>query len=84
MNKSKKRLLMIADLQQTTYQKIYKERGYRIEPMQRIVKDIFELNRFWMRGNNNNVWLFAAMGITVQIHQRVAFQNRKTTWPIKE
>jgi hypothetical protein len=27
--------------------------------MQGIVKDIFDLNRCWMRGNDNNRWLWS-------------------------
>ena len=53
MNKSEKRRRMIADMHQALHQQIYKERGYRVEPMQGIFKDIFGLNRCWMRGNNN-------------------------------
>jgi len=34
MNKSKKRRQMIADICQPQHQQIYKERGYRVEPMQ--------------------------------------------------
>jgi hypothetical protein len=52
--------------------------------MQGIVKDIFDLNRCWMRGNNINRWLFAAMGLTVQMHQLIAYRNKKSTWQIKE
>ena len=63
MDKTPKRRQMIADMHQSRHQQIYKERGYRVEPMQGIVKDIFDLNRCWMRGNNNNRWLFAAMGL---------------------
>jgi len=40
---------------------IYKERAYRVEPIQGLVKEIFELDSCWMRGNKNNLWLFAAM-----------------------
>jgi hypothetical protein len=54
------------------------------EPMQGLVKDIFELNRCWMRGNDNNRWLFAAMGLTIQMHQLEAFKQGKSTWNIKE
>jgi hypothetical protein len=72
MDKTPKRRQMIADMHQSRHQQIYKERGYRVEPMQGIVKDIFDLNRCWMRGNNNNRWLFAAMGLAVQMHQLIA------------
>jgi hypothetical protein len=84
MNKSEKRRQMIADMRQPLHQQIYKERGYRVEPMQGIVIDIFDLNRCWMRGNDNNRWLFAAMGLAVQMHQLIAYGNKKSTWHIKE
>jgi len=37
-----------------------------------------------MRGNENNRWLFAAMGLTIQMHQFEAFKQGKSTWIIKE
>jgi len=83
MNKSEKRRRMIADMHQPRHKQIYKERGYRVEPMQGIVKDIFDLNRCWMRGNVNNRWLFAAMGLAVQMHQLKAYENNQSTWQIK-
>ena len=83
MNKTDKRRQMIADMHQQRHKQIYKERGYRVEPMQGIVKDIFDLNRCWMRGNDNNRWLFAAMGLTVQMHQLKAYENNQSTWQIK-
>ena len=68
MNKTPKRRRMIADMHQAKHKQIYKERGYRVEPMQGLVKEIFDLDRCWMKGNNTNRWLFAAMGLTVQMH----------------
>jgi len=49
-----------------------------------MVKDIFELNHCWMNGCENNRWLFAAMGLTIQLHQPEAFKLDKSTWNIKE
>ena len=74
---------MIADMRRPRHQQIHKERGYHVEPMQGIVKDIFDLNRCWMRGNDNNRWLFAAMGLAVQMHQLKAYENNQSTWQIK-
>ena len=65
-------------------QQIYVERAYKVEPMQGLVKDIFDLDRCWMRGNDNNRWLFAAMGLTIQMHQLKAFHEKASTWKIKE
>jgi hypothetical protein len=84
MDKTEKRRQMIADMHQLQHQQIYKERGYRVEPMQGLAKEIFDLNRCWMKGNNSNRWLFAAMGLTVQMHQLIAYRNKKSTWRIKE
>jgi len=41
---------MIQFMKKQKHQKIYRERSYRVEPMQGIVKDIFDLERCWMRG----------------------------------
>jgi hypothetical protein len=82
--KSKKRRQMITDMHQTKHHQIYKERSYRVEPMQGIVKDIFDSNRCWMRVNNNNHWLFVAMGLKVQMHQLIAYRNKKSTRQMKE
>ena len=66
------------------HKKNYHERPHKVEPMQGLAKDIFELNRCWMRGDENNRWLFAAMGLTIQMHQLEAFKNGKSTWNIKK
>jgi hypothetical protein len=34
--------------------KIHRERAYKVEPMQGLVKDIFELDRCWVRSDDNN------------------------------
>jgi hypothetical protein len=49
-----------------------------------IVKDIFKLNHCWMRDEQNNRWLFAAMGLTIQMHQLNVFKKGRSTWDIKE
>lgn len=54
---------------QNKFKQIYKERAYRIEPMQGLVKEVFDLERCWMKGCSNNRWLFAAMGLTIQRHK---------------
>jgi hypothetical protein len=66
------------------HKEIYRERAFKVEPMQGLVKDIFEIDRYWMRGAANNRWLFAAMGLTIQMHQIEAFKPGKSTWNIKE
>ena len=84
MDKTEKRKEMIKVMNKPEHKAIYKERSYRVEPMQGLVKEIFELDRCWMRGNKSNRWLFAAMGLTVQMHQLIAFKENKSTWCIKE
>jgi hypothetical protein len=49
-----------------------------------MVKDIFDLNHCWMRGDENNPWLFEALGLTIQMHQLQAFKLGKSTSNIKE
>ena len=84
MDKTGPRKKMIAFMSKPNHKKIYRERAYKVEPMQGLVKDIFELDRFWMRGDDNNRWLFAAMGLTIQMHQLQAFKQGRSTWNIKE
>jgi hypothetical protein len=64
--------------------KIYRQRSYRVEPIKGLVKDIFDLDCYWMRSEQNNRWLFAAMGLTIQMHQLNAFKKGRSTWNIKE
>lgn len=74
---------MIAAMSSKRCRKIYKERSQTVEPMQGLVKEIFDLDRCWMRGDDNNRWLFAAMGLSVQIHQLYVYKERQSTWKIK-
>jgi hypothetical protein len=83
-DKSPKRKRMIKVLQQQKNKLVYKQRSYTVEPMQGLVKDIFELERCWMRGHENNRWLFAAMGVVVQMHQYRAWTEGRSTWAIKQ
>ena len=71
-------------MNQPRFKQIYKERAYRVEPMQGLVKEIFDLDRCWMRGAENNRWLFAAMGLTIQMYQLKAYHEKRSTWKIKE
>jgi hypothetical protein len=84
MDKTPARRKVIKFMRKPKHQKIYRERSFKVEPMQGIVKDIFELDRCWMRGDESNRWLFAAMGLTIQMHQLEAFKQGKSTWNIKE
>jgi hypothetical protein len=82
-DKSPARQRMVKVLKQSKNQRLYKQRSYTVEPMQGLIKDIFELDRCWMRGRENNRWLFAATGVVVQIHQYRAWQAGRSTWAIK-
>ena len=84
MDKTPARRKMIKFMNKPKHKKLYRERAYKVEPMQGLVKDIFELDRCWMRGDENNRWIFAAMGLTVQMHQLQAFKRGRSTWNIKE
>jgi hypothetical protein len=83
MNKSPLRKRMIKQMWTKANRKQFRKRSATVEPMQSLVKDIFELERCWMRGDDNNRWLFAAMGIAVQIAQWHAYQEKRSTWDIK-
>lgn len=83
-DKRPERKRMIQILNQKKNKRLYKQRGYTVEPMQGLIKDIFELETCWMRGNENNRWLFAAMGVVVQMHQYRAWQEGRSPWAIKQ
>jgi hypothetical protein len=82
-DKSPARQRMVKVLKRRKNQLVYKQRSYTVEPMQGLIKDIFELERCWMRGSENNRWLFAAMGGVVQLHQYRAWRAGRSTWAIK-
>ncbi len=84
MDKSERRQKMIAEQMKAENRLIYKQRGITVEPMQGLIKDLFGLDDCWMRGNRSNRWLFAAMGIAVQIAQPQADKKGQSTWRIKE
>ncbi len=84
MDKSEARQQMIVEQMKSENRQIYKQRSITVEPIQGLVKELFELERCWMRGEQSNRWLFAAMGIAVQIVQRTAYLNSSSTWNIKD
>jgi hypothetical protein len=75
---------MIKVLKQKNHQHLYTQRRYTVEPMQGLVKDLFDLETCWMRGHAHNRWLFAAMGVVIQMHQYRAWQEGRSTWAIKQ
>lgn len=83
MDKSPIRKQMIKDMLTKKNKLEYKQRSTTVEPMQGLLDDIFELERCWMRGDENNRWLFAAMGIAVQMAQFHAYRHKQSTWNIK-
>lgn len=84
MDKSEARKQMIAEQMKPENRQTYKQRSITVEPMQGLVKELFELEKCWMRGDQSNRWLFAAMGIAVQMAQRLAYLNQSSTWNIKD
>ena len=83
-NKSASRQKMIREMWTHANRKVFRQRGTTVEPMQGLVKEIFDLERCWMRGDESNRWLFAAMGVAVQVAQRVALQRKQSPWQIKD
>ena len=82
-DKSLARQRMGKVLKRKKNKQVYKQRSYTVEPRQGLIKDIFELERCWMRGSENNRWLFAALGVAVQAQQYQAWQAGRSTWAIK-
>ena len=68
MNKSFGRRYLIQKMWTPVNQQLYRQRAITVEPMQGLVKNLFDLEHCWMRGDANNRWLFAAMGVAVQVH----------------
>jgi hypothetical protein len=54
MDRSENRHAMMRIMGQAKFKQIYIERAYRVEPMQGLVKEIFDLDRCWMKVR---VWL---------------------------
>lgn len=84
MDKTQKRQEMIKVMNQPEHKAIYKERSYRVEPMQGLVKEIFDLARCWMRGDKSNrcylqPWVQRSKCISAQ-HSK----KNRSTWCIKE
>jgi len=44
----------------------------------------FDLDRSWMCGEENTRWLFAAMGLTIEMQQLDAFKKGRSTRNIKD
>lgn len=83
-DKTPRRQQMIAELKTADNLRLYKKRSITVEPIQGLVKDLFDLDRCWMRGNASNRWLYAATGVAVQIAQRRALRRGTSTWDIKQ
>jgi hypothetical protein len=83
-NHTEARQRMIQVLNLPVHRQLRRQRGQTVEPMQGVVKDIFALDRCWMRGHRQNRWLFAAMGGAVQRHQARALKAHRSTWKIKQ
>ena len=79
---ARKRMLKVLTPRKT--KRLYKQRSSTVEPMQGLVKGIFDLETCWMRGNANHRWRFAALGVVVHMHQYQAWQAGRSTWAITQ
>ena len=84
MDKTPGRRAMSREMQTPGNRRTYRQRATTVEPRQGLVKELFALQTCGMRGDASNRWLFAAMGIAVQIAQRQAWRHGTSTWNIKE
>jgi hypothetical protein len=83
-DQSPERQRRVKVLRQNQNQRLYRQRRYTVEPTQGLVKDIFELERCWLRGTANNRWLLAARGGVVQMPQDRAWQEGRSPWAGKQ
>ena len=84
MDKSASRQQMVQQMRTPTNVRDDRKRSTTVEPMQGRMKEIFDLDTCWMRGDANNRWLFAAMGIAVQMAQWKAVKQNASTWKVKQ
>ena len=84
MDKTKARRVFIKRMENKNLKNIYRKRSVTVEPVQGLMADIFSLERCWMRGDVNNRWAFAAMGVAVQMAQLDAWKNDRSVWKIKD
>ena len=75
---------MIKVLTQKKHPHLYQQRRSTVEPLHGFVQDIFDLETCGMRGREPHRWLFAAMGVVIQMHQYRAWQEGRSTWAIKQ
>jgi hypothetical protein len=84
LNKTAKRRQMIKELQKRSFRQEYKKRSVTVEPMQGLIGAIFELERCWMVGDDSNKWVFAAMGVALQMAQLRAYRLGRSTWSVRQ
>ena len=84
MDKSASRQQMVQQMRTPTNVRDDRKRSTTVEPMQGRMKEIFDLDTCWMRGDANNRWLFAAMGIAVQMAQWKTVKQNASTWKVKQ
>ena len=82
--KSPRRKLMIAQMCTRRNLRDYRQRAVTVEPMQGLMKAVFDSRTCWMHGSRSNCWSFAAMGVAVQIAQLAAYRSGQSTWDIKQ
>ena len=74
LNQSSNCKQMLRIIRQPRRKQTYQERGYCVESMQCVLQDVFGLGRCRMKGNANNLSLFAAIDLTIQMHQLNAYR----------
>jgi hypothetical protein len=84
MDKTPARQAMIQEMRTPGNRRTYRQRATTVEPMPGLVKERFALQTCRLRGDASNRWLFAAMGVAVQLAQRQACHRGTSTWNIKE
>jgi hypothetical protein len=80
---TKKRQQMYQFLVSKQCKRLYKHRSISVEPLQGLIADIFDLQICHMRTKQNNRWMFAAMGIAIQIAQLDNWRQGISIWKIK-
>lgn len=83
-DKTPYRCTMRKELAKPSLRKEYQKRSITVEPMQGLIKQLFDLDRCWMRGDETNRWLFAAMGVCVQIAQHQASRHSRAPFDIQD
>jgi len=78
MNKSPERRKMIEIMEQSAHKVLFRQRGFTVEPVQGLVKNIFNPDNCLMRGEKNNRRLLAATRVAVQLSRLAAYRKNRS------